>query len=273
MSHRFVVAASIWVLAACSGVELKPTSIPEPEDLRRTFALGDDVIYSPDDTFKNTPELWLGRVGVVRRTAADCSTGGRLRWDGAYVRNATATAGEDTNLAYPVAAKVTDPEIQAQTLVTQKSLGSIAALSFVSAQLDQDSAAEVILTAFATQRVMPGPRWESAYNDYIASHEKLLADPDVCYVFVVTGYSHKTLISKRHQKVTADAKGGYSGVNVNGTYMANTDGYRLSHLFALSPTVIKDTTGVPKELRASRKLAEEDVLRLQQLILEVPKEP
>ena len=47
--------------------------------------------------------------------------------------------------------------------------------------------------------------------------------------------------------------------------MANKDGYQLSHLFELSPTVIKDTSGVSTDQKGSRAPSAVDVARLQTL--------
>lgn len=269
MRWQFLTLLSSTLLGGC-GLSLKPVAPATPEQLRRDFKLEEDTIYSPDETFKNQPESWLGRVGVVRKAGADCTTGGRLRWLPAYVRNDPATpvnTGEDPRLNYAVDAKVTDPEIQAQSLITQSSTANISALSAVAANLAVDTAAEVILTSFATQRISPGARFETAYAAYKTAHQAdIINDNTVCYAFVVTGYAHKTLVTKLHTKADASAKGGTSGVNAAGTYMANSTGYTLAHLFALSPTVIKDQTGTPVDARATRTMLRGDIAKIQDLI-------
>lgn len=241
---RARVIPAAFLLTACgpSFKDLKPTPLPSVNEVKTSFKLLDEVFYSTDDTFKASPQDWLGRVAVVRKSGnGTCDENGQLRWEATYVRG---TAVPNEPLGYPLGDKMTDPELRAKSIITYDIAAEVTALSYLSNTLNANVAAEIVLTDFITQRVAVNQKFEDAVSAFKAAHKTDLMDnADVCYVIAVSGYSHKTLTKKLHTKISDKANAGYSGVNINGSFYSSNDSYTLDHLFELSPVVLKRMPG------------------------------
>jgi hypothetical protein len=243
MTYRSTLLALVFSLPIACGPsfkDLRPTPTPTINELKSKFQLLDEVFYSTDDTFKASPQDWLGRVAVVRKSSkGTCEDNGQLQWEPTYIRT-SAPVTTTPSLGYAFGDKMTDPELRAKSIVTFDMATQVAALSFLTNTLTANVIAEIVLTDFVTQRIVPSQDFENAITAFRAARKADLFDnPEVCYVIAVSGYSHKTLTKKLHTKVSDTVKGGYSGINLNGNFYSSDDSYTLDHLFELSPTVLK----------------------------------
>jgi hypothetical protein len=302
-------------LIGCGGMDLKPSE-PSPSIKDPPPTPSDLQIFSTDDSLWDTPEFWLGDIGVMRQQNGECGTeptGSKFEWvdtlhyrpaapaasgapaapvasaapaasgaPAAPVANAAPAAsvapaataattgvveGFLADLGYPVAPKSVSPILRVESVVTRQIAANAAVLSFFSGDLSDDVVAEVVLSDIARQRIPPTSQFQSAVDAYTAS-TRFPTGKDVCYVFVVMGYTQKTLLRKYNSKITAKAGGGYSGVNVGGSYYASDKDYKFDPIFGLSIRVLhrpgqtptggdaanpKDAADLQQALNASRK--------------------
>ena len=243
------IVVAVLGLDACGGVALKDSKVPNGDALPQTPS--DIQVFSTDDTFKFTPEYWLGSVGVVRKTQDQCGDLSKFEWTDVTMRNDSG-AGSGTGippanpddfaqtLGYSLSPKRTEPDLRLQSVITQQVAAKTAALSFFSSDLSSEVVAQVAITDIAVQRAKPSREFDAALASLKTTHKADLLDPDdICYVFVVMGYSEKTLLRKYHYKTTAKAGGGFSGVSVDGTYFASNEDYKFDYLFGLSVRILK----------------------------------
>jgi hypothetical protein len=267
--YRFVlfvppaVAMTVATTACGSGVKLKDSNVPQGAALPETPS--DIQVFSTDDTFKFTPEYWLGSVGVVRKAGGQCGDmrGAKFEWTDITMRNdppegggsasGSGTTTPPTNpddfaqtLGYPLSPKRTEPELRLQSIVTRQVAAQTSALTFFAADLSTDVVAEIALTDIAVQRAKPTRQFDLAVKALKDGHKSdLIEAADVCYMFVVMGYTEKTLLRKYHSKTTAKSGGGFSGVSVAGSYYASDQDYKFDYIFGLSVRVLKRPTEVP----------------------------
>jgi hypothetical protein len=293
MRPRLVTVATLVVLTGCSsGVKLKDAKLPKGGNLLPTTS-SDILVFSNDDTYKFTPEFWLGSAGIIRQKDGSCVdiASAKFEWSEFTVRNdptagTTGSGGGSvplpapvintvddfaTTLGYPLSPKRTEPELRAQSIVTQTIAANTSALSFFSADLSEDTVAEIALTDIAVQRAKPSKEFDDALAAFKTAHASDLVNAsDVCYVFVVAGYTEKTLLRKYHTKQTAKSSGGYSGISVNGSYFASDQDYKMDYIFGLSVRVFKRPSGAPPTAEPPSK---KDAVDIQQKMNERAKPP
>lgn len=255
-----LVVALAFAEAACGGgVQLADVQsrIPSQEQMSTTgsaVASSDTGVLSFDPTFAAAPELWLGQVGVARSSAGTCAqlNGASFEWlaDSVMGTSSPSPGGTMTvedflaQLGYPTGPR-SGPEVRVRAVVDQRAAANAQALSFFSSELSAQRIAEVVLTQVSTRRIPNTPAFQTAITAFQARNAPIMTDPSVCYVFVVMGYAHLTLLRRYYTQTTAEAGGGYAGVQVGGSYYATSEDYRFDNIFGLSVRVLRRPAGVP----------------------------
>jgi hypothetical protein len=289
MRRYLTAVAALAALAGCGGLKLKSANVPEGKNLLPQTP-SDIQVFSTDDTYKFTPEFWLGSVGVIRKKDSVCANvaGATFEWSEFTARNDPApvvgappvpapapvlNSADDfaSTLGYPLSPKRTEPELRVQSIVTRSVAANTSALSFFSADLSGETVAEIVLTDIAVQRAKPSKEFDKAIATFKTIHAGDLVNAnDVCYLFIVAGYTEKTLLRKYHTKTTAKAAGGYSGVSVGGSYFASDQDYKMDYVFGLSVKVIKRAGAATT---AAEPPSRKDAADIQQKLSEPVKPP
>lgn len=267
-------------LVSGCGVKLQDKKPSSPTGVMQTLERSPERrLYSADDTYKSNPEYWLGRVGVARKQGGTCSDQAavQVEWQTKPVRYVP-TDGSPTDpsshLGYKLGVKNTESELRGSEIITRQLAASLRALDYLSAHFQGEMVFEVILTDVANQRIEPSSEYEVAIDAWKEANGSLIENEDICWIFVVEGYTHKTLVRKGYTKFEGQAKGGYAGIQVEGSYYEGQDTYTLDHLFGLSVGILhrgadvnRIETGGPGE----RKATDEELQVLE--LVELPPPP
>jgi len=238
-----LVPVATTMIVGCGGVPLDPLAPATPDDLRNKLGL-EDIPYVRDDTFIGNPQGLLGQVVEIRKKNGACPT------SATGVEGAAEFSVEPFS-GYKVDEKsvISSPVKRDSQIVTYEGAGKVAFLSYLQASLDAKSVFSIILFDQAGGRVDDkDATWKAAVKTWVDGHGKLMGDPDVCYLWVVKGFVQKNLVRRKFTDVSAAAKGGAYGVNVEGKYHTSTDDYSVDVKFGLSPGILKRPEGAPQGL-------------------------
>jgi len=231
-------------LVSCDDVQLEPLAPATPESLGRSVGVGaNDMCYISDDTFNGNPQALLGQVVVTR---------GR---DGVCTRNAkdgpVPVFSLDPLRDYKVDERsiLGSPVKRVSQIVTHDGAASVTLLSYLSTSLDAKTIYSMILFDQASARVDDKDiTWKAAFKSWMDGHAELLKEPDLCNLSVVKGFVQKNIVLRKFTEVSAAAKGGAYGVNVNGKYHTSTDDYSVDVRYGLSlGTMWQRRTGPGKQ--------------------------
>lgn len=233
MSKRFSTLAGIVAsiaVVSCGDLQLEPLDPATPASIGPSIALS-DMCYFSDDTFNGDPQSLLGQVIVIR---------GR---DGVCPKNVNDGPGPGPVFAlepirgYNVNAKsvLSSPVKRESQVITRDVAASVALLSYLSASLDAKSIYSMILFDQASARVDDkDSSWKASFQSWMDGHTELLQEPDLCNLSVVKGFVQKNIILRKFTEVSAAAKGGAYGVNVDGKYHTSTEDYSVDVRYGLS---------------------------------------
>jgi hypothetical protein len=231
------LSAVVLALSACKGVQLKETAIPRAGDLTKKLDL-QEIPYIRDDTFLGNPRALLGQVVEIRKKGGVCPT--------------SFTGGEVEFAAVPVqgfeedlSARLSSPAKRSSLVVNQSIAANVSFLSYLSAELETNSVFSLILIDEAAGRVKDQGGWSAALANWKRDNATVMADDNVCYVWVVRGFVQKNVIRRKFQEVKGGATGSAYGVNVGGKYYSGEDDYSVDVKFGLSPGILKRPTAAP----------------------------
>ena len=231
MSKRHIALASLVAAAAlvsCDDLALEPMAPATPESLGKSLALT-DMLYLSDDTYNGNPQALLGKIVAIRERGGACP---RSASDNPVARFTLEPLGgfkidEKSILGSPVK--------RDSQIVTRDAAASVAFLSYLSSSLDAKSVYTLILFDQASARVDDrDSTWRAAYRSWMDDHAELLQQADLCSLSVVMGFVQKNIVRRKFTEVSAAAKGGAYGVNVDGKYHTSTDDYSIDVRYGLS---------------------------------------
>jgi len=217
-------------------------------ELKRKTNINDQTAYVLAEPYTANPNLLLGQVVEIRKTNGDCPT--------------SLVNGSDLNFefsAFPVTgfkideeARQSKPVLRSSIIVDKAICAEIGFLNFLSGQLDSKSSFSLVVMDQAKGLInVQDDSWKGAVNTWKKENEDKMNDPDICFIYVVTGYIQKNIIKKKYSQFDGTTKGGAYGVNINGKLSLSTDDYSLDVIFGLSPAIIKrPVAGVDLKNRA-----------------------
>ena len=209
--------------------------IPSKQEALTSLRIEERKAYIEADAYAADPYALLGQVIQVRKNSnGQCPT---------------SFNDPNSNLEFtpvPVKRKINEnsklkkAEIRSQIIVDQSLALSVSFLSYLSAQLNSKSLFSITLYDQAAGLIdTHDPEWANNLKQWKIDNNDLLTDPQICYLFVITGFIQKNLIRKKYTKFEAGAKGGAYGINVNGELATSTEEYSLDIWFGLEPAILK----------------------------------
>lgn len=233
-SHRLATLAALALLLPCrtlgaqTHIDLPPAPLPSA-DVVRTTLQATDVLYIGDDTYAPDPSLLIGKIFQIDIQAGQCGTdlpGSRVLFIGKIS-------------GYPIYPR-SGSVLRGSYIVSRAVAASVSLLSFLQAGLNDSTLASVIVTDEDTQRANDGDAaYGAATHTWLAAHADLMANQNVCWLVLVDGVVHKTIVSRRFHMFHGTASAGAFGVNVGGSYYVSDDSYQLDHRFGLSVSILK----------------------------------
>lgn len=206
-------------------------------ELKSKTNVNDQTAYIMADAFTGNPFQLLGQVVEIRRSASgECPT--------------SLVNGRDLNFEFspfPVTGfkideqtKLSKPELRGSIIVDKALSAQAGFLSFISAQLDQKSVFSLMVMDQVKGIVdFQDTSWKEAVKAWKQENKDKMDDPEICYIYVVSGFIQKNIIKKKYYQFEAGAKGGAYGININGKLSTSSDEYSLDIIFGLTPSIIK----------------------------------
>lgn len=216
------------------------TSPPAIEEAKRLLQVKNNQLYIRKDSYTGDPYAILGEVIIIRKEAGHCP--------GKFI-------SEDNPEFYelPIERKINSESkikepIKVSSFIVDKGLAiGVEVLSYLSGQLDQKSAFSVMVYNQAVGLVdVHDKEWRVSLKSWKEENKRLYADPEICYILVVTGFVQKNIMRKKYFKLEGSAKGGAFGINLNGKAYTSTEDYSLDTIFGLDVRVLKYPSTVYK---------------------------
>ncbi|EKD87294.1 MAG: hypothetical protein ACD_36C00159G0002 [uncultured bacterium] len=200
------------------------------DDLQRAIPTRDALRYVKNDTYVADVSSILGRVYYEK-----------IGNDALVPFFISIAAAVDPNT------KLSTPQTVSELIVDSKIKGNAEALSFLSVDLNAEELLEVRVINNATARVVDkGDEWEKAIEKWLNNPQcqKLINNPTVGTISIVTGAVQKYFTTKKYKKFEAGAKGGGWGVNVEGSLYTSTSQFDLSVIYGLDLVTFKQVEDV-----------------------------
>ena len=214
------------------------TPVATLQDLKRKTYVNDQTAYVIADAFTANPSRLLGRVIEIRKTNGACPktlvNDSNLNFEFSPFSVTGFTIDEDT--------KSSKPELRGSIIADQALCAQAGFLNFLSGQLDQKSTFSLMIMDQAKGLIVQDDARNEAVGKWMEKYALKMQDPEICYIYVVTGFVQKNIMKKKYIQFEAGAKGGAYGVNINGKLSTSTEDYSLDIIFGLTPAVIKRPT-------------------------------
>lgn len=210
-------------------------NVATKEEAAKKLKLDDQTAYIEADAFIANPYSLLGRVIQIRKIGGKCPN----------TLNDPDSTFEFTISPIPgvkvdESSKLKEPILRSSIIVDRQLSTSVSFLSYLSAHLDAKSHFSIMVFDQATGLVdVQDSGWTPNVKQWKSENQDVINDPDVCYLFAVTGFVQKNIVRKKYVKFEAGMKGGAYGVNINGELSTSTDEYSLDIRFGLTPGVMK----------------------------------
>ncbi len=204
--------------------------IATPNDLQKAIPTRDTLRYIMNDTYVADVSGILGRVFYEKRDSDELNP---------FVISIDAAIDPNS--------KLTAPQTVSELIVDSKVKAKAEALSFLSADLNIEELLEVRVINNASARVVDkGDAWEKALEKWYNNQrcQKLIKDPTVGRILVVTGAVQKYFTTKKYKKFEAGAKGGGWGVNVEGSLYMSTSQFELSVIYGIDLVTLPEANDV-----------------------------
>jgi hypothetical protein len=211
------------------------TNVATKEEAAKKLKLDDQTAYIEADAFVANPYSLLGRVIQIRKINGACPN---TLNDPDY--KFEFTISPIPNIKIDEASKLKEPILRSSIIIDKQLSLNVSFLSYLSAQLDAKSFFSLMVFDQTTGLVdVHDNGWTNSVKQWKEENQDLITDPDVCYLFAVTGFVQKNIVRKKYIKFDASAKGGAYGVNINGELSTSTEEYSLDMRFGLTPGILK----------------------------------
>lgn len=226
--------------------------IATEKELKSKTNVNDQTAYIIADAFSENPTQLLGQVVEIRKTNGECPT--------------NLVNGSDFNFSFssfPVTGLKIDektrqgqPVLRGSIIVDHDLCAQAGFLNFLSAELKQKETFSLIIMDQAKGIVdFQHESWTQGIRKWKEENQDIMNDPEICYLYVVSGFIQKHIIKKKYIQFETGARGGAYGINVDGKLSMSTDQYSLDIIFGLTPSIIKRPT--PAVLTKGRGVGDE----------------
>ena len=230
-----------------NSIVAEKATVTTKEEAFKKLSLDDQTAYIEADSFIGNPYSLLGRVIQIRKINGTCPN---ILNDPDF--KFEFTISPIPNIKIDEASKLKEPILRSSIIVDKNLSLNISFLSYLSAQLDAKSFFSLMVFDQAAGLVnVHDNGWTTSVKQWKEENKDLITDPDICYLFVITGFVQKNIIRKKYIKFEAGTKGGAYGVNINGELSTSTEEYSLDMRFGLTPGILKRPEakyGLPKTL-------------------------
>lgn len=211
------------------------TSISTGNDLKKRAEISDQSAYIIAESFTGNPSLLLGRVIEVRKNKnGNCPTS-ISEAEGNFEFSTFSITGFDMDDQ----TRLSNPVLRGSFIVDKNISAQVSFLNYLSSQLDSKSTFSLTIMDQGMGQIIQDDKWKLAVKTWIDENTSIINDPDICWLYVITGFVQKNIIKKRYVQYETGAKGGAFGININGKLSTSTEDYSLDIIFGLSPAIIK----------------------------------
>ncbi|KAA5535110.1 hypothetical protein F0919_10995 [Taibaiella lutea] len=205
------------------------------QELESKVNVNDQTAYIQADAFTDNPYQLLGQIVEIRKVNDKCPS--RVN-----VQNIQFEFCVDTISGFKidVESKMSKPVLRSSIIADKELCVKAGFLNFLGAQLDDKSSFSLIVIDQAKGLVdFQHSSWQSAVTAWKAQNQEKINDPDICYIYAITGFVQKNIIRKRYSRFEASGRGGAYGINLQGKLFTSTEDYSLDIVFGLTPAIIK----------------------------------
>lgn len=214
------------------------TNIATKDEASKKLKLDDQSAYIEADAFIANPYSLLGRVIQIRKKAGKCPDS---LDDPNY--KFEFTISPIPGIKIDESSKLKEPILRSSIMVNKELALNVSFLSYLSGQLDAKSSFSLMVFDQTTGLVdVHDSTWAANVKTWKEQNDDLITDPDICYLFAITGFVQKNIVRKKYVKFEAGVKGGAYGVNINGEISTSTEEYSLDIRFGLTPAILKRPT-------------------------------
>ena len=208
--------------------------VPSAQEAITALKIDMQMAFVDADAFIANPYALLGQVIQIRKKDGKCPA-------------SLSTGGFPVELTpYPVprkldeTSKLAKPSLRNSILVDMQLASSVSFLSYLSAELNANTHFSLMVFDQTAGLIdMADPAWRPGLEKWKKENSDLINDPEICYLFAVSGFIQKNIVRKKYIKYTGKMKGGAFGVNINGELSTSTEDYSLDVKFGLTPIVLK----------------------------------
>lgn len=210
------------------------TTVSTVENIKNKTEVNDLTAYVLASAYTANPWLLLGQVIEVRKQNGECPT--RMN---ATDANFEFSARSLKAINIDEATKSSKPQLRGSFIVNNDLCGKISFLTFLSGQLEAKETFSLVVMDQAKGIVLKDDAWDNALTKWEADNQNIINDPDVCYVYVVTGFVQTDIIKKKYRLFDGQARGGAYGINIDGKLSTDVEEYSLDTVFGLTPAILK----------------------------------
>lgn len=210
------------------------TNVPSATEAITKLNLQSHTAFIDADPYIANPYALLGMVLQIRKQNGQCPTN---LADPTYMFEFT---------PFPIKrevdelSKLKEPKLRSSIVVDQHLAANVSFLSYLQAELTADSFFSLMVFDQSAGVVdQHHPDWAQNVQTWKSQNKDLLDDPEICYLFAISGFIQKNIVRKKYKKFDASAKGGAYGLNVGGELTTSTDEYSLDIKFGISPIILK----------------------------------
>lgn len=210
------------------------TNVAGQEETINKLNLRSHTAYIDADPYIANPYALLGMVLQIRKINGICP---RDLADPNYSFEFT---------PIPIARKVdsmsklSSPKLRGSIIVDENLAVNVSFLSYLNAELSSENYFSLMIFDQAAGIIDQHDQdWPSNVRQWKQDNTSLMNDPDICYLFAISGFVQKNIIRKKYTKFKKGIKGGAYGLNVGGQLATSTDEYSLDIKFGINPIVLK----------------------------------
>jgi hypothetical protein len=216
-------------------------AVTPADDIYKRVNIDDQTAYIISDSFTGNPFLLLGQVIEIRKSGGVCPT------------NFNDVSASFNFSPFPVTGikideetRLKKPELRSSIIVNKDTSGKVGFLSYLNGQLDAKSSFSLMVFDQAKGLVnFQDETWTAGVRKWIQENRDIYNDPEICYLYVISGFVQKNIVRKKYVKFEAGVKGGAYGININGELATSTEDYSLDIVFGLTPAIIKRPSSQP----------------------------
>lgn len=215
------------------------TNVADQEEAITKLNLRSHTAYIDADPYIANPYALLGMVLQIRKINGQCP------------ENLSDPNYQFEFTPFPIQRKVDElsklasPKLRSSIVVDQKLAANVSFLSYLSAELSNDNFFSLMIFDQAAGVIdQHDADWPACVRQWKQDNQDLLNDPEICYLFAISGFVQKNIVRKKYNKFKAGAKGGAYGLNIGGELATSTEEYSLDIKFGIKPIVLKRPSSI-----------------------------